>query len=44
MTAQTRIFLSVIYWAFVVYLFVPLLLMITMGFKDSRFIGFPIKA
>ncbi|MEZ5593145.1 MAG: ABC transporter permease [Gammaproteobacteria bacterium] len=44
MTAQTRIFLSVIYWAFVVYLFVPLLLMVTMGFKDSRFIGFPIKA
>ena len=44
MTAYTRTFLSVIYWAFVVYLFVPLALMVTMGFKDSRFIGFPIKA
>ena len=44
MSTQTRVLLSVIYWAFVVYLFVPLLLMITMGFKDSRFIGFPIKS
>ncbi|MGF1528230.1 MAG: ABC transporter permease [Candidatus Competibacterales bacterium] len=30
------------YWAFVVYLFVPLILVVVMGFKDSRFIGFPI--
>ncbi len=44
MTAQTRAFLSVAYWAFVFYLFVPLFLMITMGFKDSKFIGFPIEA
>lgn len=44
MTAQTRVFLSVVYWAFVVYLFVPLGLMVAMGFKDSRFIGFPINA
>jgi spermidine/putrescine transport system permease protein len=35
--------MSVIYWAFVVYLFVPLVLMVTMGFKDSKFIGFPIR-
>ncbi|MEM0906826.1 MAG: ABC transporter permease, partial [Pseudomonadota bacterium] len=32
-----------IFWGFVVYLFVPLLLMVVMGFKDSRFIGFPIQ-
>ncbi len=35
--------MSVIYWAFVVYLFVPLALMVVMGFKDSRFVGFPIR-
>jgi spermidine/putrescine transport system permease protein len=44
MTASTRIFMSVIYWAFVVYLFVPLALMVVMGFKDSNFIGFPIES
>jgi len=37
------VFLSLTYWAFVVYLFVPLALMVTMGFKDSAFIGFPIQ-
>ena len=44
MTTATRTFLSVIYWAFVVYLFVPLALMVLMGFKDSNFIGFPINS
>lgn len=44
MTRSTRILMSVIYWAFVVYVFVPLILMVTMGFKDSKFIGFPIKS
>lgn len=44
MTASTRIFMSAIYWAFVVYLFVPLVLMVVMGFKDSNFIGFPINS
>lgn len=44
MTRSTRILMSVIYWAFVVYLFVPLMLMVLMGFKDSNFIGFPIKS
>lgn len=44
MNTHSRITLSVIYWAFVVYLFVPLGLMIAMSFKDSRFIGFPIKS
>jgi spermidine/putrescine transport system permease protein len=44
MTRNTRILMSVIYWAFVVYLFVPLMLMVLMGFKDSNFIGFPIKS
>jgi len=43
MTAKTRLLMSIIYAAFVVYLFVPLSLMIVMGFKDSKFIGFPIK-
>jgi len=43
MTRHTRILMSVIYWAFIVYLFVPLVLMVTMGFKDSKFIGFPIR-
>lgn len=44
MTKTTRIFMSVIYWGFIVYLFVPLVLMIMMGFKDSKFIGFPIRS
>lgn len=44
MTRSTRILMSCIYWAFVVYLFVPLFLMVLMGFKDSRFIGFPIDS
>lgn len=44
MTRHSRILMSCIYWAFVVYLFVPLLLMVLMGFKDSKFIGFPIKS
>ena len=44
MTRNTRILMSVIYWAFIVYLFVPLALMVTMGFKDSKFIGFPIRS
>jgi spermidine/putrescine transport system permease protein len=39
-----RIFLACIYWAFVLYVFVPLFLMVLMGFKDSRFIGFPIRS
>ena len=44
MSRNTRIALSIVFWAFVVYLFVPLILMIVMGFKDSRFIGFPIRS
>ncbi len=43
MTRHTRILMSVVYWAFVVYVFVPLVLMVLMGFKDSKFIGFPIR-
>jgi spermidine/putrescine transport system permease protein len=42
-TGYPRVLLSTAYWAFVVYLFVPLVLMVMMGFKDSRFIGFPIN-
>ncbi|ETX27738.1 ABC transporter permease [Roseivivax isoporae] len=44
MTRSTRIFMSCIYWAFVLYVFVPLILMVLMGFKDSKFIGFPITS
>lgn len=44
MTRNTRILMICIYWAFVLYLLVPLALMTLMGFKDSRFIGFPIKS
>ena len=36
--------MSFIYAAFVIYVFVPLTLMVVMGFKDSKFIGFPIKS
>lgn len=39
-----RIFLSCVYWVFVLYVFVPLILMVLMGFKDSNFIGFPIRS
>ena len=38
-----RIALACIYWAFVL-VFVPLILMILVGFKDSKFIGFPIRS
>jgi len=44
MTRNTRILMQCIYWAFVLYLLVPLALMMLMGFKDSKFIGFPIKS
>lgn len=44
MTGRTRLLMSLIYAAFVVYLFVPLSMMVLMGFKDSKFIGFPIKS
>lgn len=44
MSRAGRVVLPIFFWAFVVYLFVPLVLMIAMGFKDSRFIGFPINA
>ncbi|MFK8080668.1 MAG: ABC transporter permease [Granulosicoccus sp.] len=44
MTGKTRLLMSLIYAAFVIYVFVPLVLMIVMGFKDSKFIGFPITS
>ena len=44
MPRTSRVLLSLGYWAFVVYLFLPLVLTVVMGFKDSRFIGFPITA
>jgi spermidine/putrescine transport system permease protein len=44
MTSSARWILFAFYAAFVVYLFVPLVVMVMMGFKDSAFIGFPINA
>ncbi|MET1413718.1 ABC transporter permease [Roseibium sp. HPY-6] len=44
MNRGNRILLSCVYWAFVLYVFVPLVLMVLMGFKDSKFIGFPIRS
>lgn len=44
MTRNTRFVMTVIYWAFVIYLFTPLILMILMGFKDSNYTGFPITS
>lgn len=44
MTRNTRILMLCCYWAFVIYLLVPLALMMLMGFKDSKFIGFPIRS
>ncbi|WP_395542420.1 ABC transporter permease [Neotabrizicola sp. sgz301269] len=44
MTRNTRILMQCIYWAFVLYLLIPLVLMMLMGFKDSKFIGFPITS
>jgi len=44
MNRGNRILLSCVYWAFVLYVFVPLMLMVLMGFKDSNFIGFPIRS
>ena len=44
MKGNTRTALVFVFWAFVFYLFVPLILMIVMGFKDSKFIGFPIRS
>ena len=44
MKRSNRTLLSCVYWSFVLYVFVPLILMILMGFKDSKFIGFPIRS
>lgn len=44
MTGRTRLLMSLIYAAFVIYVFVPLTMMVVMGFKDSKFIGFPIRS
>jgi spermidine/putrescine transport system permease protein len=44
MSTGSRVTLTAIYWAFVLYLFVPLVVMVLMGFKDSRFVGFPIES
>jgi spermidine/putrescine transport system permease protein len=40
---ERRGLFTAIYWGFAIYLFVPLVLVVLMSFKDSRFIGFPIE-
>jgi len=35
--------LPAVFWAFVVYLFLPLIVMALMGFRDSKFVAFPIN-
>ncbi|MGS1096311.1 ABC transporter permease (plasmid) [Aquamicrobium terrae] len=37
-----RSLLSALYWAFILYLFLPLMVMMAMSFKDANFIAFPI--
>lgn len=44
MNRGNRVLLSCVYWAFVLYVFVPLILMVLVSFKDSKFIGFPIRS
>lgn len=39
-----RNLLSAYFWAFVAYLFVPLVMMAAMGFSGSRFVSFPIRS
>jgi spermidine/putrescine transport system permease protein len=43
MSRSRDLWLPALYWAFVVYLLIPIAVMVAMGFKDSRFIGFPIE-
>ena len=38
-----RLALGAAYWLFVIYLFAPLTLMVTMSFKDANYIAFPIQ-
>ena len=44
MISNARWMLRGFYGLFLVYLFIPLLILIAMSFKDSAFIGFPIEA
>lgn len=44
MTKATRLLMSMAYWGFALYLMLPLAVMIAMSFKDSNFIGFPVRA
>lgn len=44
MTPRTRVLMSIAYWGFALYLFLPITMMVMMSFKDSKFIGFPIRA
>ena len=43
MTRARDLALPALYWAFVIYLLIPIAVMVAMGFKDSRFVGFPIE-
>jgi spermidine/putrescine transport system permease protein len=44
MTSNARWLLIGLYGLFLVYLFIPLLILIAMSFKDSAFVGFPIES
>ncbi len=39
-----RISLPVYFWLFVAWLFMPLIVMALMGFRDSNFVAFPIRS
>jgi spermidine/putrescine transport system permease protein len=43
MSRARNLALPALYWGFVIYLLIPIAVMVAMGFKDSRFIGFPIE-
>ena len=44
MNTIRRFSLPIYFWLFVIYLFLPLGVMAVMGFRDSNFVAFPIKA
>jgi spermidine/putrescine transport system permease protein len=43
MSRSRDLVLPALYWAFVIYLLIPIAVMVAMSFKDSNFIGFPIE-
>ena len=41
---KSDVFLVAVYWIFILYLFVPIVTMVVMSFKDGNIVGFPIEA